>query len=215
MHEKRLNDLTAKKGVMLVAQSADKRFDGDRKAITDTFDKLEFEVFHLKKSSDLLPFIKAISIFPYAPRINSFLSFYFSGYGGKDSNDRIYLQLEGEGKIYLDWILSLFRQRRYSHLPYFVLLELCLKYGPHSTVEVQLPVYYSDNCLVAMSGLHGDKISRTQMPEDNGKWTKKLCENIASSNRSFVDLLDVTGAKLQDLDTQYLNNLQGECSFPV
>ena len=131
-------------------------------------------------------------------------AFYFSGYGGYDRvNKRAYILTkfpiaeEPEERVYLDWIVWVFKQNlqvleKRKCLPFCALFfELCLRDSDNDIVgPITLPC--CDNFVVAISGLNKASISRNA---DGGIWTQCLSNNltqVAQRNLPLTTILDLT-----------------------
>ena len=131
-------------------------------------------------------------------------AFYFSGYGGYDRvNKRAYILTkfptteEPEERVYLDWIVWVFKQnlqvlQKRKCLPFCALFfELCLRDSDNDVVgPITLPC--CDNFVVAISGLNKASISRNA---DGGIWTQRLSNNltqVAHRNLPLTAILDLT-----------------------
>ena len=131
-------------------------------------------------------------------------SFYFSGYGGYDHDTgRAYILTkfptanEPEERVYLDWIIWVFKQNvqvleeRWCRLFCSLFFELYLCDGDKDVVgPITLPC--CDNFVVAISGLNKASISRNA---DGGIWTQCLSNNltqVVEHNLPLMAILDLT-----------------------
>ena len=151
---------------------------------------------------NLLALVKGVADFHYSS-FYKFFAFYYTGYGGCDSNGRVYLIL-GDEIVYLDWIVFLFSKRRYKQLPCMIFVELYVK---DSDVKKPLPLITLpnyNNIVVAISGLNNASIGSDT---NGGIWTQRLCDNINKHDLPITTILDLTQHQLPStMSPQYVTS---------
>ena len=130
-------------------------------------------------------------------------AFYFSGYGGYDHvNKRAYILTteKPEERVYLDWIVWVFKQnlqvlQKRKCLPFCALFfELCLR---DNNVVGPITLPCCDNFVIAISGLN--KASRDA---GGGIWTQCLSNNLTQVALPLTAILDLTTKATKDQKVQ-------------
>ena len=141
-------------------------------------------------TEEVLAYLEAVR--KYRPQLSRdqcfnyhYILTYFSGYGGCDSNGRVYILLDAgkpDDKIYIDWIVSILKNRYSKHHSCILLFEL-YRHQSSSNASPRLP--YDNNFVVAISGLN-----ETPPSGDVSEWTDKLCDALMKCNIPLTDILD-------------------------
>ena len=176
-------------------------------SMKDVFNKFGFKCITNSDvdCNSLLALIDMLQHIPSKCFHRQFL-FYFSGYGGYDhDNGRAYILTkfptseEPEERIYLDWIMWMFKQNlrvleergHCQDLFCALFFELYLRDSDNDVVgPITLPC--CDNFVVAISGLNKASISRNA---NGGIWTQSLSNNLTQAiqcNIPLTAILDLT-----------------------
>ena len=200
------NKLAEARGIGLIVAAKEtsrpEQSDNDAGTMMGTFEDLGFATIidDTVTCENLLALVKGVADFSYST-FYKFFAFYYTGYGGCDSNGRVYLIL-GDERVYLDWIVFLFSKRRYKQLPCIIFVQLYVK---DSDVKEPLPLIMLpnyNNTVVAVSDLNNASIGSDT---NGGIWTQHLCDNINKHDLPITTILDLTQHQLPStMSSQYV-----------